>query len=253
MRKLNWRWWLALSGLTLAFILLQLPASLLAYAVRQGSQERLLLSSAQGTLWQGSAGQLWQGENAWQTAMNWQWQKPSLLRGRLEWQWNSQWQEHAGQGRLGWGMGGAKLEQLDLTVPAAPVLAMLPQLAQYQFSGLLQLRSQQIQLATPPQGALTIDWLAASSSLAPGISNLGNYRLELTPTNTRSESRWQWRLSTLSGVLQINGHGDIGLEGHGQASLTLRAAAGHEQALAALLALLGSGNGSGERSLRFNL
>ncbi len=244
--------WAAAGALlgSLVAVLAFAPAHWLAQAVQQASGERLVLSEARGTIWQGSA-QLWLTGGAGS-------QDRAALPQRLNWRLSPGWTaltlslsadcctntplSVSLQPRLT----GMTLQVTDgLSVWPAAVLAGLgtpwntlrPQ-------GRLQLSSQGLQ-AQFGQGRWQIQGSAAveAQSLSSALSTLkpmGNYRLSLQAGPSGAPATLN--LSTLDGSLQLSGTGEVGqrLRFTGEANAT----PGSEDALGNLLNIIGKRQGA---------
>ena len=234
------------------------PAAWLAQGVAQGTEGRLLLADARGTVWRGSAVLVFTGGAGSRDA--------SALPGRLQWTLGLDGAALALRARQACCIEGELmlrvvpgLGRLRLALPgsagAAPVL-----LGQWpaswlvglgtpwntlQPSGTLQLSSAglvaeavQGRWIFSGQGELQLRGLASSLST---LEELGSYRLQLQG-DARGDAA-QLQLSTLGGALQLSGSGQWAasrLRFNGQAS----AAPGSEAALGNLLNIIGRRQGA---------
>lgn len=245
MRRLTWPWWLALVLLIIVFALIRLPASMVGSLISAQSAGKFNLAGAQGSIWQGSAQPVLDGE-ALAEQLSWQWRPKDLLQARLGYDIRLD----AGQAALSLGLGEISLRQFDLALAAAPLFKLSEKTRNYGLSGQLRLSGQEMHLrGGKPEGQLSLDWLGASSSLAPAVRPLGDYRLNALPAG----SGWQLQLSTLSGQLQLNGNGNWQAAQGLQAEVALQAAPGAASALAPFLSQVGAGAPEAERRLRFSL
>lgn len=262
---LGWRWGAlgALVGVAAA-LLLWAPASWLARAVANATEQRLLLADARGTLWNGSAVVVLTGGDGSRDA--------SALPGRLQWQLApaaaglTLTARHAcciadelslhvvpGWSRL-------RLELLPPRAPGAAVghwpAAWLAGLGTpwntLQPSGTLHVSSPGLQFERVQgrwlfSGRADID-LAAMASRVSTLDVLGSYRVTLAGGRAGAEPA-QILLSTTSGALLLQGSGSMGF-GAGGAGARLRfqghasAAAGYEAVLANLLNIIGRRQGA---------
>ena len=138
-----------------------------------------------------------------------------------------------------------ELKHLQLTVPAAALSEISPQLRLAQLQGKIQIASEHLLLNSQSIiGTANADWLDAGSTLSP-INPLGVYHLTLNgiPGNnasgTETASGLNIALTTTSGALILKGNGDWspaqGLSFHG----TAQAAESHQASLGALLGYMG--------------
>lgn len=253
------RWgWAGVALGSLAALIVFMPAPWVADLVGQASHGRLQLIEAQGTLWHGSALPMLAGPAGSRDAsvlpsrLHWS-LRPQWLGVRLRLQqdccipepltvsWQTGWQHQRlsvardddAQGRpqvLGhWSA--AWFEGLG-----APFNTLRP-------GGSLQLSGHDLVLESSPQGwqllgQAQFELLQITSRLS-SIAPLGSYRVALSPQGRA----WRLELSTLSGALELSGHGELGPDGlklRGQA----RAAEGAEAALNNLLNIIGKREGA---------
>lgn len=252
--------WALLGGVLGALLALVsfAPAAWLAQGVAQGTEGRLLLADARGTIWRGSAVLVLTGGAGSRDA--------SALPGRMQWTLGLDGSDLALRARQACciegelklrvvpGLGRLRLE-LPGSAGAAPVL-----LGQWpagwlvglgtpwntlQPSGTLQLSSAGLVAEAVQgrwifggQGELQLRGLASSLST---LEELGSYRLQLQG-DARGDAA-QLQLSTLAGALQLSGSGQWAaskLRFNGQAS----AAPGSEAALGNLLNIIGRRQGA---------
>ncbi|GAB3258325.1 type II secretion system protein N [Chitinimonas naiadis] len=244
MKRLAWYWWLALALLTLIFLLLRLPASLLGSVLASQTGDKLTLAAAEGSIWQGSAQPVLQGK-ALAERVSWSWQPAGLLRGKLGYQLKLD----DGSAQLALGLRSLELREANFGLAAAPLLQLDQRSRGYGLSGQFHLSTGRfLWQAGKPEGQLLLDWRNAASSLVPGVQPLGDYRATVTPAG----ERWQVQLSTLNGQLQLNGQGNWDARQGLQAEVGLKAANGAEALLAPFLNQVGAGSPESERKLRFN-
>ena len=240
------------------------PAAWLAQGVAQGTEGRLLLADARGTLWRGSAVLVLTGGAGSRDA--------SALPGRLQWTLGLDGAALALRARQACciegelklrvlpGLGRVRLElpgAAGAGAAPAPALVLLGQWPArwlvglgtpwntLQPSGTLQLSSAGLVAETVQgrwifsgQGELQLRGLASTLST---LEELGSYRLVLQGDAQGDAAQLQ--LSTTSGVLQLSGNGQWSaskLRFKGQAS----AAPGSEAALGNLLNIIGRRQGA---------
>ncbi|MFA7279867.1 MAG: type II secretion system protein N [Sterolibacterium sp.] len=237
-----------LLGFTLLFLFFALaavilwPASALAPWVESGSKGHWRLSSAEGTVWNGSGMILSHSSDGttWQIAQNIRWQlhPGQLWRGRLALETSLD----QGNALIALRTDGITLEQIDAALPAPMLLVLLPgALGRYGWAGTIQARTNDFTCAWqgyPCSGEIELVWKDAAVAEVPG-SKLGDYRFRLVGEG----QAMRVDLSTLSGRLQINGSGEIAansLRFKGETS----AAGADTAALDAMLRTLGSYSGT---------
>lgn len=246
--------WGGVLGVSLGLLLFA-PASWLTSALSAATQERLLFSQAQGTLWNGQARlTLTAGPGSRDRA---------ALPDPLVWQLRPQFSASQGLGaqvRLsmacctplpaqlaaGWTWGGWRLDLPDVQVqgPAAWLSALGTPLNTLQPSGLVRLSTKQLAWQGQPgagnlQGTAQVDLVDLSSRVST-LDRLGSYRVVLSGQGTQAA---QLQLQTLDGALRLSGQGQWSarsLQFRGEAS----AAPGQEAALDNLLNLIGRRSGA---------
>ncbi len=235
------------------------PAAWLAQGVAQGTEGRLLLADARGTLWRGSAVLVLSGGAGSRDA--------SALPGRLQWTLGLDGaalalrarQDCCIQGELKLrvvpGLGRLRLELPTITTgrpttllgqwPAAWLTGLGTPWNTLQPAGTLALASsgfaaESVQGRWIFSGRLDFELRNLSSSLST-LEELGNYRMSLQGDERGDAALLQ--LSTSSGALQLTGSGQWAaskLRFNGQAS----AAPGSEAALGNLLNIIGRRQGA---------
>ncbi|MEW6611941.1 MAG: type II secretion system protein N [Pseudomonadota bacterium] len=249
--RLPWGWLLAALLLYLLALVASAPASLVPWQLsRQMPDQRLSLGQVSGTVWRGAAGQVWwrDGNGRVQAlgALRWRLRFLPLLRGRLV----VGLELNGPAGRLrtdlrrqgpGW-----QLTGLEGQAPAAFWAGQQAQLRTLDPGGTLLLRFAELQLG--PQGLRgrgELRWQDAAFRLSP-VNPLGSYRLSL-------QGR-QLRLDTLSGILRLQGGGEIPA-GSGPVALsgTARLEGPDAPRLAPLLYALGPSQGGGVHAFTFTL
>jgi len=244
MRKLGWIEWTLLVILLLAFLVVRLPAGLLSTLLASETQGQFRFAAASGTLWHGSGQPLLNGA-ALGEQLQWDWLPAELLHGRLGYAI----QMDGGSAHLAARPGDITLLDTNLSVPAAPLLALDNRMKGYALTGQLHVASPSLRWHNnTAEGGLTLDWQGAGTGLAPSVDPLGDYRLAFTPVG----KAWQLQLTTLSGRLQINGGGMLSATDGLKMDLSLKAGQGAETALAPFLSRIGPGNPDAERRLSFS-
>jgi general secretion pathway protein N len=233
------------------------PASWLARVVSNLTNERVMLTDARGTLWNGDAVAVLTGGPGSRTA--------SSLPGRLAW-----------KARPGWGLlnvafthaccinGTATVKVqpgLGRTVatltppagttsvgqwPAGWLAGMGTPWNTLQMGGMLKLATQgltveSVQGRTRLDGALTLELSGASAKLST-LPTLGSYRINVRGDATTNGIA-AVKFETIEGPLLVTGDGEltgVGLRFRGEA----RAADGHEESLSNLLNIIGRRQGA---------
>jgi general secretion pathway protein N len=256
-REAGWRWAVAgaVAGLMVGFVAFA-PAAWLAAAVAQASGERLLLTDARGTLWNGSALPVLTGGPGSRDA--------SALPGRLEWTLGLNGlaaELRARQAcclrgevraviRPGFGRLSVQVLPADsVTIgqwPAEWLAGLGTPWNTLQLGGTLRLTSPGLTLEWVQgrlrfSGEAALDVANAASRVAT-LETLGSYRLSLRG-NAASGDAATVSLVTLEGALRLSGQGEWtgrGLRFRGDA----QAAEGSEAALNNLLNIIGRRQGT---------
>ena len=234
------------------------PASWLAGALADATDQRLLLADARGTVWQGSAVLVLTAGAGSRDA--------SALPGRLQWRLGLDGAAivlHARQAccingemslRVVPGLGRLRVELPGAGVAAGPIgqwpaswlMGLGTPWNTVQPSGTLQLSSpglvlEQVQGRWRFSGSARLD-LAQFASRLSTLDSLGSYRLTISGDAARGDAT-TLALTTLEGALQLKGSGQFTaskLRFNGQAD----AAPGSEPALANLLNIIGRRRGA---------
>jgi general secretion pathway protein N len=205
-----WAWLGALAGALLAAIIFA-PAALLAYSVLSLSNGRVLLSQAQGSVWEGRAQLLLAGGQGTQDV--------AALPGVVQWRMRPQLsglgiqlhltccsdQPMQVQMRPGWKQAQAQVGPVNLNLPAQWLSGLGAPFNTLALQGHMHLRSEGFKLQwagnTSFDGQATMDLMAMSSSLST-LRPLGDYRVKMIGGAAPTMD-----LETLQGALQLTGKG----------------------------------------------
>jgi len=184
------------------------PASSLAPWIENASYGKLRLASAEGQVWNGNGVLLARtGDGAaWRNAQNIRWQLRwgELWRGRIGVEAGFE----KGDALVMFGPGGLSVEQLDATLSASLVGALLPgALGRFGWAGSLNARGNSfacVWQSQSCQGEIEVLWKDAGVSEIPG-GDLGDYRIRLVGEG----QNLRFDLASLRGRLQITGSGEI--------------------------------------------
>ncbi|MEQ1812933.1 MAG: type II secretion system protein N [Candidatus Nitrotoga sp.] len=239
-------------------LIITVPATLLNSLTTRFTHGRLLLTNIHGSLWQGTATPIIiQKDNVLLPLqqLHWKIHVWPLWTGKLH---ISLWRDNLPQSSAMQAIFSAdqiELKHLQLTIPAAALSEISPQLRLAQLQGKIQIASEHLLLNSRSiTGTANADWLDAGSTLSP-INPLGVYHLTLNgiPGNdvsgngvsgnnasgTETESGLDITLTTTSGALILKGSGNWspaqGLKFHG----TAQAAESHQASLGSLLGYMG--------------
>jgi general secretion pathway protein N len=241
---------------TLVGVVAFAPASWLASAVASGTNQRLLLTEARGTVWSGSAVPVLTGGPDSRDA--------SALPGRLEWTMGMKGLAFEISARHACCLNNTIALQLrpgfgrttvTLTPPVGGWIGQWPSawlgglgtpFNTLQLGGSLRLSSPGLMLESVQgrwlvQGRADLELVNLSSRVST-LDSLGSYRLTLSGDPAKAGTA-QLTLNTLEGALQLNGNGTWGTGGvrfRGEA----RAAGADETALSNLLNIIGRRDGA---------
>ncbi|TRZ97491.1 MAG: hypothetical protein D4R84_05175 [Rhodocyclaceae bacterium] len=184
------------------------PAASLAPWIESVSQGKLRLASAEGRLWNGNGVLLARtGDSAsWRNAQNIRWQVrwSELWRGRVGVEAGFE----KGDALVMLGPTGLSIEELDATLSASLIGAMLPgALGRFGWAGSLNARGKNFSCAWQSQncqGEIEVLWKDAAVAEIPG-GDLGDYRIRLVGEG----QTLRFDLATLGGRLQITGSGEV--------------------------------------------
>jgi general secretion pathway protein N len=232
------------------------PASWLAAAITSGTQQRLQLAEARGTIWSGSAVVVLTGGEGSRDA--------SSLPGRLEWSLGLQGLGVQLKTRHACCLNGEVALQIKpglsgMTVvvppkpdwigqwPAAFLTGLGTPFNTLRLGGVVRLSSPGLTLQTVQgrvlvEGRADIELLNVSSRMS-SLETLGSYRMTLTGDPARAGGPSQLNLTTLEGALQLSGSGTVGQNGtrfRGEA----QASEGNETTLSNLLNIIGRRDGA---------
>ncbi len=259
-RSAGLRWAIAggVSGALLGLVAFA-PAAWLARSVASATDNRLLLTDARGTLWQGDAVAVLSGGSESRAA--------SALPGRMSWTLRPAWMalnvgvQHDccinGTAKLrvepGWGRVAVTLAPSTGTVgagnlgqwPAAWLTGLGTPWNTLQLGGMLSVRSpgftfERVQGRVRLTGEASVDASGVSSRIST-LPTLGSYRLQLRG-DAANNGTASVNLSTLQGPLQLTGQGQwagTGLRFTGEAT----AGEGQEEGLSNLLNIIGRRRG----------
>jgi general secretion pathway protein N len=245
------RW--SLTGVGLGVYALALiaiaPATLVDAGLQQGSQGRLRLTEARGTLWSGS-GRMEIREAGGQSGLSenlaWRIVPASLLRGQLVCEIGlAQAEKHF---PVTLSLSRIELANADISLPAAVLGLGVPKLAPLGLTGTVSIHVTRLSIARDAMvGNATVQWRAAGSALS-SLSPLGDYEMQLDAEGATVNVQ----LGTLKGPLRLDGKGSWRY-GNRPAFLGMaRVAPPDLQRLAPLLRLIAIERSEGNFELQLN-
>lgn len=237
----------------LLFLVIEMPASWLAWGLNRYSQGSVRLDPIAGTLWSGKG----------RLAINYPQATPHDF-GPAEWRINPFWL-FAGRFQVSLQVGGQDqdrrikttlavardhflLKNTEAEFPATFVAQIYAPLSLISPQGKVRIMAPEFMLAAErSQGTASLEWLNAGSGLS-SVQPLGDYRLDITG----AEKNADLKLTTLRGDLEFTGQGQW-QPGTGQLQINGSALPRNQLSkLEPLLNLLGNDQGNGQRALTIN-
>ena len=192
--------------LLMAFVVWQLPASVLDATLSRYSNNKLRLAETQGSVWRGSGFVMVLDpvSDRWQpwTRIEWSAEWSALLRIGLAWQLKTQ---DASLARIEFAASGFRVDELHLRGPARLFLQQMQNvIGRAGWRGDIAIDSAQWQCSWQPQcqGAADIRWFGAASDLLVGRV-LGDYQVMLVGNGEHIDFQWD----TLQGSVRTKGTG----------------------------------------------
>ncbi len=188
----------------LFFLLANAPAAWLGFALERSTRGALALGDPAGTLWKGSGLLALRSRGAFRGVADLEWScNPlSVLTGRLGVALSGAAPETRLRANLSLGPGSLRLRNVEASAPAALLEAAIPAAAFAKPDGRLRVLADSIEVGgAGVAGAATVEWLEAGMS---GLSQLGDYRLQITGNGERAAVK----LATLRGDLRVSGEGE---------------------------------------------
>ena len=186
------------------FLLANVPAAWLGFALERSSRGALALGDPSGTLWKGSGllGLRSGGAFRGVADLKWSVNPLSVLTGRLGVALSGVAPETRLRASVSVGAGSVRFQNVEASAPAAMLEAALPAAAFAKPDGSVRVLADSVEIGgAGVSGAATVEWLEAGMS---GLSRLGDYRLQITGTGERAELK----LATLRGDLRLTGAGE---------------------------------------------
>lgn len=254
MRRGAWLYGVAGFGFYLIFLIVTAPASLMAWILRDVSNDTIHLAAPRGSVWRGYGELVIRGNNdvavsfgdgRW--SLNPLWLGAGQVAVRLHFE-NRQDGPLQFSGQIRAGFSGLKLHDTRVVFPATLIATVFAPAAFVTPGGTVQLAIGDLQLGRQKiDGAAQLDWIDASSSLST-VRPLGRYRFLL-----RGEGEVATiDIATVSGDLTLTGKGDWRIvPGQLQLQMSVRPAA-RVQEFEPLLKLFGKDQGDNTRKIAIN-
>jgi general secretion pathway protein N len=252
MKKTRWLLYV-IFGLVfyLLFLIIEMPASWLAWGLNRYTQGTVRLDPIAGSLW-GGKGRLVIyyppttphefGQTEWRINPLW------LIAGRVQLSVQSSHQDRRIKATLGATRNSLILKDTETEFSAPFIARIYLPLSLINPQGKVRINAENLALSPDRmEGAATLEWLNAGSSLS-SVQPLGDYRLDIVG----AEKNANLKLTTLRGDLEFAGQGqwqlDTGLAQINGSAIP-RARAGE---LESLLNMIGPDQGGGRRALTIN-
>lgn len=199
------KWCLALAALLVLFVIIRLPAALVAQAVLP---DAIKLAGIHGSVWNGSANALGINGVAAQEKITWQLVGKGLLHGRLEWQVAGDFNDLHSSMDAAVGFGGISVSRLRLNLPLEPLMHFNPTVEGIHLHGTLTVEADRLAPDTPVKARIHAVQVSTSMGSEPAL--LGSYdgTVELDPAG-----KGKIRLNGQGGPLQMKGGGDFHTSG----------------------------------------
>jgi general secretion pathway protein N len=225
----------------LLFLIVNLPASWLSYALERASGGAVALGNPSGTVWKGRgalAARSGQGYRAL-ADIEWRCNPLSIFTGGLAVTLSGDAPGASLRGNLRLGFRSVRLDKVDASVPVALIEPAVPGSAFVKPEGRVRVVADSLEIGPASvRGAATVEWTEAGMS---GLARVGDYRLQITGSGDRAGLK----LSTQRGDLRMTGDGEWSAAQPRQIQMRGEAEATRKD-LEPLLALL-AGPGEGSR------
>jgi len=188
----------------LVFLLVNVPAAWLGFALERASRGALALGDPAGTLWKGRGLLALRSGGAFRgiADLEWSCNPLSLLTGRLGVALSGAAPETRLRASVSLGAGSLRLQNVEASAPAALLEPALPAAAFAKPDGRLRVLADSVEVGgAGVVGAATVEWLEAGMLQ---VQRLGDYRLQITGSGARAELK----LATLRGDLRFTGAGE---------------------------------------------
>jgi hypothetical protein len=188
----------------LVFLLVNVPAAWLGFALERASRGALALGDPAGTLWKGRGLLALRSGGAFRgiADLEWSCNPLSLLTGRLGVALSGAAPETRLRASVSLGARSVRLQNVEASAPAALLEPALPAAAFAKPDGRLRVLADSVEMGgAGVAGAATVEWLEAGMLQ---VQRLGDYRLQITGSGARAELK----LATLRGDLRFTGAGE---------------------------------------------
>jgi len=191
-------------GAYLVFLLANLPASWLGFALERSSRGALSLGEPAGTVWKGSGLLALRSGGAYRGIADIEWRTNALsfLAGRLSVALSGAAPEAGLRASVSLGARSVRFQNVEANAPAALLEPLVPAAAFAKPEGRLRVLADSFEIGDAGVvGTASVEWLEAG---VLQTRRLGDYRLQITGRGERAELK----LATLRGDLRLTGGGE---------------------------------------------
>jgi len=190
----------------LAFLVVNLPAAWVGFALEHFSGGKLALGEPSGTAWSGQGALALPSSGSYRRLVELRWRlRPlELFRGRVSYAVSGSAPAALIRANLSFGMRDVTLNEVDASAPAGAFEQAIPALVLAKPGGWVRVRADHLEVGSGAlRGAATLEWTEGG---LPGLHTprLGDYRLQVTGNGDRVDLR----LATLRGDLRLNAQGE---------------------------------------------
>jgi general secretion pathway protein N len=193
-------------GAYLVFLLVNLPAAWVGFALERASGGALALGEPKGTAWKGRGVLAVRSGTAYApvAGIDWSCNPLSLFTGRLGVAVSGSEHETQFRASLSVGAESVRLRNLEANVPAALLERATSAAAFAKPEGSLRVKAESMEIGKASvRGAANAEWIDAGLA-GMQVPRLGDYRLQITASGDRADLR----LTTLRGDLRLTGEGE---------------------------------------------
>ena len=194
------------SGAYLVFLLVNLHAAWVGFALERASGGAVALGDSEGTFWNGRGALALRSGAAYARIadIGWRCNPLSLFTGRLNIALSGSERETRLRASVSVGVGSVHLQNVEASAPAALLEGATPAAAFAKPEGSLRVKAESLEIGEGwARGAASAEWIDAGLS-GMQASRLGDYRLQITASGDRADLR----LATLRGDLRLSGEGE---------------------------------------------
>jgi len=191
-------------GAYLVFLLVNLPAAWLGFALERASRGALALGEPAGTVWKGRGLLALRSGGGFRGIADLEWtcNPLSVLTGRLNVALSGVAPDTRLRANVSLGAKSVRIQNLEASAPAAALEPAVPAVAFAKPDGRLRVLADSVEIGGAGiVGAATVEWLEAG---VLQVQRLGDYRLQITGSGERAAVK----LATLRGDLRLSGEGE---------------------------------------------